>query len=214
MKKNEIALFIVGILFTSLIYAQNEIGFGVNVGGTYSKFRGNKLIESADAKIDFLIGVSFEYYLKENLSIKTNLNYERKSYTNKSFGIDEFGLTINEVKITTNFDYISLPILIKYKLGNSNQFFVNGGPFLGYLLNNKSKASGYPDDETISLNKKLDIGLSFGIGKKFNLNDKNNLNIEIRENLGLINISDVEVIDNGTIKTNSLNLILTWGFEI
>ncbi len=214
MRKRKIALFIIGMLLTSIIYAQNEIRIGVNTGGTYSKFYGNNLIENADAKIDFLIGVSFEYYIKENLSLKTNLNYERKSFTNKSFGVEEFDFSINEVKITTSFNYLTLPILIKYELGNSKQFFVDGGVFIGYLLNNKSKANGFPESDSTSLNKKLDGGLSFGIGKKFNLNDKSNLNIEIRENLGLINISDVEVFDNGTIKTNSLNLILTWDFEI
>ncbi len=156
----------------------------------------------------------FEYYLKENLSIKTNLNYERKSFNTQNFGTDEFGFVNNEVEITTNFDYLSFPILVKYEFGNSKKFFVNSGPFLGFLLSTKSKADGFPDSDSTSLNKKLDLGISFGIGKKFNLNDKNNLNIEIRENLGLINISDVEVIDNGTIKTNSLNLILTWDFEI
>jgi hypothetical protein len=214
MKKRKTVLFIIGILLASMVYSQNETKIGVNFGGTYSKFRGNSLIENADPKMDFLIGASFEYYIKENLSLKTGLNYERKGFTNKSFGFEEFEFSSNKIKVTTNFNYLILPILIKYELGNLKQFFVEGGVFLGYLLNTKTKASGYPTDDSTSLNKKLDVGLSFGIGKKFNLNDESNLNIEIRENLGLINISDVEVIDNGTIKTNSLNLILTWDFEI
>jgi outer membrane protein with beta-barrel domain len=210
MKKGKRVLFLIGVFFTSIIYAQNGIRIGLNAGATYSKFRGNELIENTDAKIDFLIGVSFEYSLKENLSLKTNLNYERKSFV----GVKTIGFIPVEIKVTSNFDYLSFPILIEYDFGNSQKLFVNGGPFIGFLLSGKSKAGGFPTNDLTSLNKKLDIGLSFGIGKKFYLNDKNNLNVEIRENLGLINISDVEVINDGSIKTNSLNLILTWDFEI
>lgn len=152
MRKIKKALFIIGILFTSIVFAQNEIRIGINAGATYSKFRGNQLIENADAKIDFLIGVSFEYYLKENLSIKTNLNYERKSFNTQSFGADEFGFVNNEVEITTNFDYLSLPILVKYEFGNSKKFFINGGPFLGFLLSTKSKADIFPAENYPSQN--------------------------------------------------------------
>ena len=155
MRELKKILFIIGILFSSIIYAQNKIRTGINAGATYSKFRGNQLIDNADAKIDFLIGVSFEYYLKDNLSIKTNLNYERKSFNNQSFGIDQFGFPTNEVEITTNFDYLTLPILVKYEFGNSKTFFLNGGPFLGFLLSTKSKAEGFPDYNSTSLNKKL-----------------------------------------------------------
>jgi hypothetical protein len=40
------------------------------------------------------------------------------------------------------------------------------------------------------------------------------LKLELRENLGLVNTSDVEVYNDGTIKTNSINLILNWSFNL
>ena len=211
--KTKTTLILLALIFTSSIYSQIKIG--VNAGATYSKFKGNVLIENADAGISFLIGASFEYYLYESLSLKTNLNYERKSFNTKIPEFDDIGFpTGGEVKITTNFDYLTLPIMAEYEFGNSKKFFVNGGPFLGFLLSTKSKADNFPYYDSTLLNKKIDIGLSFGIGTKIYLNDRSSLNIELRENLGLINISDVEVFDNGTIKTNSLNLILTWDFDI
>ena len=99
--------------------------------------------------------------------------------------------------------------------GKKDDFYVNGGVFLGYLLNSKLTSKKFNDStNTTDMNKKIDAGLVFGFGKVFRLNDKNELKLEIRENLGLVNTSDVDVYNDGTIKTNSLNLILNWNFNL
>ena len=211
MKKT--ILFLLALIFTSSIYSQIKIG--LNAGATYSKpYEGYM---GFDAGIDFLIGASFEYYLNENLLLKTNLNYERKSFGDSFPFTDNRGMLIGQIKATTNFDYLTIPIMAKYEFGNSKKFFVNGGPFLGFLLREENKADvpSVGQITTIDLiNKKIDVGLSFGIGTKIYINDKSNLNIELRENLGLLNISDNEVYEGGNLKTNSLNLILNWSFGI
>ena len=210
--KAKTILFLLALIFTSSIYSQIKIG--VNAGATYSKpYEG---YEGFDAGIGFLIGASFEYYLNENLSLKTNLNYERKSFGDSFPEIDKFGVLKGQIKVTTNFDYLTIPIMAKYEFGNSKKFFVNGGPFLGFLLREENKADvpsvGQITDNGYS--KNIDVGLSFGIGTKIYINDKSDLNIELRENLGLLNISDNEVYEGGNLKTNSLNLILNWSFDI
>jgi|TARA_B110000902_G_scaffold163471_1_gene186962 hypothetical protein len=211
MKKT--ILFLLALIFTSSIYSQIKIG--LNAGATYSKpYEGYM---GFDAGIDFLIGASFEYYLNENLLLKTNLNYERKSFGDSFPFTDNRGMLIGQIKATTNFDYLTIPIMAKYEFGNSKKFFVNGGPFLGFLLREENKADvpSVGQITTIDLiNKKIDVGLSFGIGTKIYINDKSDLNIELRENLGLLNISDNEVYEGGNLKTNSLNLILNWSFGI
>lgn len=212
MKKKTL-LFVIGLLLTSTIFAQNEIRIGLNTGATLFNFRGNSVVENSDSKIGFLAGISFEYYMNENISIKTNLNYERKSLSQSGGYYDENGIFI-EMEANIHYDYLTLPILFKYEFGNTNNFYVNGGPFLGLLLNAKIKGDNSPSDDITSLNKKIDGGLSLGIGTKFQLNSKNILSIELRDNYGLLNISEVSVLDNGTIKTNSLNLILSWDFEL
>jgi hypothetical protein len=211
MKKT--ILFLLALIFTSSIYSQIKIG--LNAGATYSKpYEGYM---GFDAGIDFLIGASFEYYLNENLLLKTNLNYERTLLFDDISLTDKFGIIIGQVELTSNFDYLNIPIMAKYEFGNSKKFFVNGGPFLGFLLREENKAdvSSVGQITTIDLiNKKIDVGLSFGIGTKIYINDKSDLNIELRENLGLLNISDNEVYEGGNLKTNSLNLILNWSFGI
>ena len=212
MKKT--ILFLLALIFTSSIYSQIKIG--LNAGATYSKpYEGYM---GFDAGIDFLIGASFEYYLNENLLLKTNLNYERKSFGDSFPFTDNRGMLIGQIKATTNFDYLTIPIMAKYEFGNSKKFFVNGGPFLGFLLSIKTKGKSKVLNLNSSTNieglKKINVGLSFGIGMKVYSNDKSDLNIELRENLGLLNISDNEVYEGGNLKTNSLNLILNWSFGI
>jgi len=212
MKKNTL-LLVIGILLTSITFAQNELRVGINAGANLSSFRGNSFIENSKSKIGFLGGVSFEYYLKDNLSIKTNLNYERKSIEQGGGYYDEYGI-FTEMKANIHYDYLTIPILLKHEFGKSKIFYINGGPFINFLLSTKIIGDNSPSDDITSFYKKIDGGLSIGIGTKFQLNDKNNLNIEIRDNYGLVNISDVAVVDGGTIKTNSFNLILSWDFEI
>ena len=70
---------IIFICFPLLLVAQDKIKFGVNGGLNYASLRGNDLAEDLDPGISYLVGVSAEYFLKENLSISANLNYENKT---------------------------------------------------------------------------------------------------------------------------------------
>lgn len=218
MKKTVYAL-LVSIFFISNNFAQSKLKLGVNGGLTYSSFRGNPQIETLDAGFDFLVGVSFEYQLKERLSLVSNINYDRKTATDNPYiqiieNPDDPSF-YGKVKIKFRNQYLSLPILLKYKFGTNNSFFINGGPFLSYLL--KSELTNNYDDTSSDQTdnfKTLDYGLTFGFGKTFKLKNNNELSIEIRENLGLSEINDVTVVDNGFIKTNSINLICNYSFNL
>ena len=213
MKKT--ILFLLALIFTSSIYSQIKIG--LNAGATYSKLYGKNVYDSPGYK-GFLIGASFEYYLNESLSLKTNLNYERTLLFDDISLTDKFGIIIGQVELTSNFDYLNIPIMAKYEFGNSKKFFVNRGPFLWFLLSTKTKGKSKVSDFNTSYNneglKKINVGLSFGIGMKVYSNDKSDLNIELRENLGLLNIDNGDYGNENIIKTNYLNLILNWSFGI
>jgi hypothetical protein len=217
MKKIVVLVIFVFIGQNSL--AQDKISLGVNGGATYSSFRGNPSAEDFNAGVDFLAGFSFEYKLKERLSLVVNLNYDRKS-ASKNF-LDEFILgpddpnLISDVKVKLKMQFISLPILVRYKFGNKNDFYINGGPFISYLL--KSELSNDYDNTSLDMTKsfkKIDYGLVLGFGKTFKLKNNTELSVEIRENLGLNNISSKPVVDDGSIKTNSLNLICNYSFNL
>jgi hypothetical protein len=96
--------------------------------------------------------------------------------------------------------------MLKYNFSNKNSFYLNGGPFIGFLLksnftNDLGKIDGLNNEpvETSNLNNKTDFGLSIGLGKTITINGKNSIFIEIRENLGLTNTSKNKVLGNGEV---------------
>ena len=199
-------------------YAQNKVKLGVNGGLNYASFRGNAYVDNLAANFSYLGGLSFEYFLKDNLSIGANLIYENKTAKDKSsyYLTDGFGSTervSNDVRVKYN--YLVLPVYVSYYFTPKKDFYINGGLFVGYLLNSKFTSKKFDDTtDTTDKNKKTDGGIVLGFGKVFVLNEKNELKLELRENLGLPNTSDVEVYNNGSIKTNSINLILNWSFSL
>jgi hypothetical protein len=229
MKK--VLLSISFLLITTLNYSQNsKIKFGVQGGLNYSNFWGYEIpidfnaVYSESPAFAYLGGLNLEYQIQDRLSLKLELNYERKSQKGDNFieVRQNFESLPQAYNFTTkkNYDYLVLPILLKYNFSDQNSFYVNGGPFIGYLLksnltNDLQNIDGLNNDpvETKNLNKKTDFGLSIGVGKTFEINERNAIFIEIRENLGLTNTSKEQVWGDGQVKTNSLNLIVGYSLN-
>lgn len=227
MKKNLLLFALFTTLFT---YSQNStLKFGFQTGLNYSSYRGYTLptsiypVYSESPGLAYLGGVTLEYEIKEKLSLRVELNYERKSQ--KGNNTIEIRLSIDDpsqvynFETKRNYDYLVLPLLLKYYFTDQNSFYLNGGPFVGYLvqskLTNNLDATGFnsPDSKTTQDNKRTDFGLSFGVGKKFEFSNTMTFNLEIRDNLGLTNTSKIGVWNGGTVKTNSLNLMVGLAFN-
>lgn len=227
MKK--LCLSLIVLLFSILSYSQNsKIKFGVQAGLNYSTFYGYNLpsgissVFSEKPTFAYLGGLNFEYQIKEKLSLKLELNYERKGQKADTYieitDTDGFTKDYN-FTLKKNYDYLILPIMIKYSFSDKNSYYFNGGPFVGYLIksnltNDLVDIEGLENDPetTTNLNKRTDFGLSLGFGKTFEFN-KNSIFIEIRENLGLTNTSKTKVWGDGEAKTNSLNLIIGYSLN-
>ena len=131
--------------------------------------------------------------------------------------------------ITKNlFNFITLPITLKYKIGNKNPYFVKSGVYLAKMLSQKEKTEvspawtyyySFPNDNFPMASKidNQDYGLTFAIGKEFKIKDKNYLIVELRDNLGFHNsVSRIETdgFSNQEIKTNTLTLLIQWSFGL
>jgi hypothetical protein len=227
MNKN---LVIFSLLTTIFTYSQNsKIKFGFQAGLNYSNYRGYTIpaiyapVYNESPAFAYLGGIHFEYELNEKLSLKTELNYERKSQKSaNNINIRQnFDDPVQEYNFTTkrHYDYLIVPILLKYSFTNKDSFYINGGPFIGFLLQSKYtndlNVSGFGSSDVITTknNKKTDFGLSFGLGKNFDLKNKKTFYIEIRENLGLNNTSKIDVWNGGQVKTNAINLLFGLSFN-
>ena len=214
MKKGELLLIAIGLIFSINLSAQNDFKIGINTGINYPDIRGHEYAKYNNFKVGYLFGVTFDYYLKENLSLKANINYERKikklQLTYFDYDAEESG----KENFREIYEYINIPILLKYEFGNS-KFFANAGPFFNYLLNNKIEPD-YPNDDSdvVTELKKIDFGLSLGIGTNISLNEKNDITIEIRDDFGIVDTGGVPKHVGGKVKTNTIKLILAWNLGI
>jgi len=210
MKKLIITIIIISSFSAN---AQSEFKIGFQTGINYPDIRGYEYAKYQNFNIGYLFGISFDYYLSSKLSLKTNVNYERKvqelrltyyNYEAQEIGTEDFNRT---------FQLLNVPILLKYEFWNSN-LFVNGGPFLNFVLNDDYD-SDYPNQDLNSTEKKkIDFGLSLGIGTNISLNENHNLIIEIRDDFGLIDTGGIPERFDGTAKTNMIKLILGWNMGI
>ena len=199
-------------------FAQKPV-LAIQAGATYSNLRGNEEVDKFKYDINFLVGVSMEVPLSEKVSFLTNLNYERKT-AKKDVNIyifnDEFDPMFEppykNVTERATLSYISVPIDIRYYFGSKKNIYINAGPTISFYIDDVFTFDGEVENEYSGESdfKALDFGANLGIGMKFPLGS-NTLFAELRDNLGLTNIADMPIINDGSIKTNSFNLIV--GFE-
>lgn len=227
--KKQYLLLAIAFISIKTFSQESKIKYSFQGGVNYSRFRGNDFLEVGDNKfsIAYLFGASFEYQIQEKLALKVDVNYERKAQKTNYSLIDIFnpndpisGDNSSNFVNTSFSNYIAVPILIKYNFSEKNSFYLNGGPFLGFLLNSGYKTDLILDGEdtspidTTKSNKTLDLGITFGIGKEFNITDKNRIYIELRDNLGLINRYKVtSSFFNIKSMTNSINFIVGYSLN-
>lgn len=227
--KKQYLLLVIAFISIKTFSQESKIKYSFQGGVNHSNFRGGLYFGKDKFSVAYLFGASFEYQIKEKLALKVDVNYERKiKQTNnviEIIGNGSFDPIDNNSGIynfvNTSFsNYIVLPILIKYNFSEKDSFYLNGGPFLGFLLNSGIKTNLVLDGEETSAStttndyKTLDVGVSFGIGKEFNLSDKNKIYIELRDNLGLLNTNKLmSRYHNNEIMTNSINFIVGYSLN-
>lgn len=224
MKKTLYLLFVFFVISHS--WAQYRQRYGITVGPNYSKFRGMD-VSGVDYSYapGLSLGIAYEYYLKENLSIKTNFFYENK----KSKAVGELQMrqevdsspTVTET-VVYSYQYITLPVMIQYHFKKAKGFFVNGGIFMGYLLDSEAKGEGdnalYASvtdftSSTFEYNNKFDFGFVLGAGKAFQLNPKNHLVVEVRNSHGVFQTNKNNTFDGNIVRSNSYALLLGWVYS-
>ena len=201
----------------------SQFEVGIAGGPSFILLRGNNIIDNIhEPSIGFAAGGSFQWNISRILSLKTNPAFERKGSMAFIPLTDPDGNDAGVGRNYLNYDYITLPVMAVATFGRGFRYFVNGGPYVGYLIQQIStfRAENFPRGTFIgtSQNKRIDFGVSMGMGMSVPLSPLCNFSLEVRENMGLINVSALPVIDNngrrGSILTNSvaLQLGLSYGF--
>ena len=94
------------------------------------------------------------------------------------------------------------------------KFYGNFGPYFGHLLRQIIYDTGLgvrnfasEDDNTEDM-KRLDLGITSGLGTAIQIDENFGLTLEIRNSVGLLNTSKLEIVDDGTIKTNNTSFLI------
>lgn len=205
----------VTIFICSSAYAlQNKFELGIELGPNISTIRGSSLINSRhDPRIGFYVGASLQYNLSKHLSLRTGLGFERKGSSGESVVIDNSGTTLGTIHHLSNFDYLSIPILIRYSIGKRTKYFIGLGSFIGILLRQMDHNDGRPNFSKTSNNgtanfQSFDAGLCGEIGVSRPLSKKINISAQVRNNLGLLGLNIGPTFENKRIKTNATALLL------
>lgn len=214
MNNFRIPLSVLLLTFLTTAHGQTQrLSIGIEGGPSLISLRGNSAVNSYGSGFSFAAGVAVQYNISTHFSLRTNVHFERKGTNTKVLFTDVNGATIRDGRIHLNFDYITLPLLARYSVGERIRFMANAGPFVGYLLNQTGSFRGVGNDPSIEYFRlqdfnRIDFGIALGVGTAIPIGSHILFSVELRDNLGLMNISKVPVIGNGSIKTNSVVLLI------
>ncbi|WP_405384143.1 porin family protein [Maribacter sp. LLG6340-A2] len=213
IKNFKVAVII--IIFISLpriAFGQDNSIFGASLGLGLTNMTGSASeTTNLSADIGYTIGINFEQEFSERTSLNLNLLYSRKNVRRGYNTLPNYPINQEKDYLKMSFDYIELPITIRYEVISQSAFFINGGVFFSYLLNTKlSEENNPPNLLATPWTEKVDYGLSFGIAKKISINQNNTFVLELRDNLGMKNLIDPDSQYN--LKSNTLYFLVTWEF--
>jgi len=201
----------------------------------------NPLSNGYTSRLAANFGLLSQFKLHENLSLQVELNYAGQGgQRNGMQPITNLPPSLASMVppgsyLYANFDnkaildYLELPVMAKLSWGKTLGFYVNAGPYLGYLLHAKEKTSGtsqiyedskgqealpYPaqsfDGETdvTSSIKRFNVGVTGGGGLSWRFGQSDKLLLDARFEYGFINIQKYS--EDGS--NNTGNLLLSLGY--
>ncbi|MEP3374370.1 MAG: porin family protein [Maribacter dokdonensis] len=205
-------ILLVSISFPRITSGQDNTIFGASLGLGLTTMMGSASeTTNLSSDIGYTLGINFEQEFSERTSLNLNLLYSRKNVRRGYNTLPNYPINQENDYLKMSFDYIELPITIRYEVVSKSEFFINGGVFISYLLNTKLSEENIPPNLSASpWTEKVDYGFSFGIAKKISINQNNKFVLELRDNLGMKNLVDSDSQYN--LKSNTLYFLITWEF--
>lgn len=222
---NNTKLVLMTLLFAALSFStlQAQIGVrgGINAASVF--------IESSDQEISDIkntsiitptVGVYFPLKITDDFAIQPEISFIQKG------GIRNFVNTaLSNVEETTRLNFLEIPVLLKYYIGDETRFFVEGGPFGALAINGKknyavtligieapvetSTEIVFDNEDSEEYAKRFEYGATVGVGAIFG-----KVMVNLRYGLGFNNLLDDDIDstnDNRVLRTRGLSL--TAGFE-
>lgn len=184
--------------FFSYAQDQGDFEYGIFAGLNVSNVSTIDNQDSASSKIGFNAGAYGEYYFSERWSLKGSLIYDQKGWADGFFADDNGSFTTDYA-----LNYLSVPVVANWHFAKKRNWYLNVGPYAGFLLNAKVQETDFDVSDAI---KSTDFGLAFGIGVKIPLNKEQQLFIEYGAQSGFTDIFENNQGDTVRNGRSSLNI--------
>lgn len=171
-----------------------------------NEFKEQQLIPS------FHAGIGLQFNARKIFSLRTGVFVERKGFTLPISSFDKDGNTVI-YKYQSKYNYVTIPLLLRFSIGKRIQFFAQAGGFVSALFRshiqlkelglNQINPSGY---------RYVDAGFSGGLGLKGYITPRLSLSFEVINNTGFMPIIKNTQNKEQHLKNNSTNFLFSIGY--
>jgi len=214
-------LVIVLVLAFLDVSAQKHL-IGIAGGTNWTNIASNIILKGTDYRRGLSAGITYEYYLKERLSIGADLTYTQKGF--RAYIKTPTGEAITE---KSNYDYLSVPLKVgfyHFHLGSKIFGFAKIGLTPSLLINAKITIPTFTESGSIAGMKtfditnrvsKFDLGGLAEIGGGYKIINNIWLTATFIYQNSLTSITNTDYNANGKIRHNgiSLNVGLKWALK-
>jgi hypothetical protein len=206
-------------LFSSVVYAQfNRFEAGVEAGPAFGKFWSPGTSTFYTIRTSFIHGTYFKYNPVKNFGVQTGVYLERVSTFDPVIFVNNDGDMMGAGTVGLNTDYVTFPLIGKFTVGKQLRANFSLGTFFSYMLRHAVTVDygsvfpyGVRTTDYTNLVNRFNTGLCFGAGVDYVFFNQLVVGIEMRNQLGLYNLSR----STEYFRTNSLQLLfrLSWQFK-
>ncbi len=205
MQKSFLSKILPLVIFIAMagLEASAQYSIGIRGGLNISNYRGKYLNSNYQTKLGPVIGIAAQFQQNDWLSFQAELNYDERG-ANYNRIIDDGVIYKTEYKdISEDANYLTIPLLAKFDLGEKKRVFAYAGLYTGFLLTANIKGTEVktnkldPDDVTTTPVdrdykdeiKNFDMGAVFGLGADFKVSESISVFIDGRYNWGWVVIA-------------------------
>ncbi len=235
MKRLTSFILFISIFLLTLPMARAQVLIGIQGGLSVPDLSGgnNEVSQGYTSRLAPNFGLTFEFAMTNNFSIEPQINFDGQGGQRNGFQpIASLPPPYNYANFNNMsiLNYIEIPVLAKYIYRLNNiALDINGGPFVGFLLNATEKTSGTSSiyipngdggyiqgpSESFDANSsvkssinEVNFGIAGGVGLIFPVTPKASVSLDVRGLYGLTNIQ--KYAQDGTSHTG--NLIISVGY--
>ncbi len=222
----KIQLFI--LFFSSVIIGHAQVSVGIKAGANFADTRVagsfENLVPEQTTYTGCTAGIVAEIPVSGNFSFRPELNYIQKGFiVGKSYDLNLLGIDMNVgAKAKTRINYMELPLLFKYNIGNQNaKAYIIAGPNVAYATsaNLRPVATFLVDfnlplvkiDLTNDIYQRWELSGTMGAGGEVKAGN-GKIFADARYNLGFTNMLNNPIVDV-RIKNQGFNVSAGYAFN-